>query len=134
MLFNDVCVTAYSDAFGTRSYRRSNDNVAMLQNVMESLTGSRMLASIRNRVPMSRPLTKINTLKAEAELKYKNRILELERDFTEAQARLNALRHAGCSRSGGAAERDAVISAESRFRAPGTQRDARKFEKRSGQS
>ena len=76
MLFNDVCVTAYSDAFGTRSYRRSNDNVAMLQNVMESLTGSRMLASIRNRVPMSRPLTKINTLKAEAELKYKNRILE----------------------------------------------------------
>ncbi|MEI3039326.1 MAG: Gldg family protein [Victivallales bacterium] len=94
MLFNDVCVTAYSDAFGTRSYRRSNDNVAMLQNVMESLTGSRMLASIRNRVPMSRPLTKINTLKAEAELKYKNRILELERDFTEAQARLNALRRA----------------------------------------
>ncbi len=94
MLFNDVCVTAYNDAFGTRSYRRSNDNVAMLQNVMESLTGSRMLASIRNRVPMSRPLTKINKLKADAELKYKNRILELEREFSEAQTRLNALRRA----------------------------------------
>lgn len=107
MLFNDVCVTAYNDSFGQRAYRRSNDNVAMLQNVMESLTGSRMLASIRNRVPMSRPLTKINTLKAEAELKYKNRILELERDFSEAQARLNALKRSGEAEPGApqAAER-----------------------------
>ncbi len=92
MLFNDVCVTPYTDAFGQKSYKRANDNVAMLQNVMESLTGSRMLASIRNRVPMSRPLTKINTLKAEAELKYKNKILALERDFSAAQSRLNALK------------------------------------------
>ena len=107
MLFNDVCVTAYSDSFGQRAYRRSNDNVAMLQNVMESLTGSRMLASIRNRVPMSRPLTKINTLKAEAELRYKNRILELEREFTRAQARLNTLKRAAEADPGGpgAAER-----------------------------
>ena len=94
MLFNDVCVTAYSDAFGQKSWRRANDNVAMLQNVMESLSGSRQLSGIRNRVPMSRPLTKINKLKADAELKYKNRILELERDFAQAQARLNALKRA----------------------------------------
>ncbi len=107
MLFNDVCVTGYNDAFGQRAYRRSNDNVAMLQNVMESLTGSRMLATIRNRVPMSRPLTRINALKADAELRYKNRILELERDFSRAQARLNALKRAAEADPGGpgAAER-----------------------------
>ena len=94
MLFNDVCVTAYTDTFGQKAWRRANDNVAMLQNVMESLGGSRQLSGIRNRVPMSRPLTKINRLKADAELKYKNRILELERDFAQAQARLNALKRA----------------------------------------
>lgn len=61
---------------------------------MENLGGSRQLSGIRNRVPMSRPLTKINRLKADAELKYKNRILELERDFAQAQTRLNALKRA----------------------------------------
>lgn len=92
MLFNDVCVTPYTDALGQRSYKRANDNVSMLQNVMERLTGSRDLASIRSRVPMSRPLTKVNEMKAKAELKYKNRILELERDFSEAKANLDYLK------------------------------------------
>lgn len=92
MLFNDVCVTPYTDALGQRAYRRANDNVSMLQNVMERLTGARDLASIRSRVPMSRPLTKINEMKARAELKYKNRILELEREFSEAKANLDYLK------------------------------------------
>ena len=41
---------------------------------------------------MSRPLTKINEMKAKAELKYKNRILDLEKEFREAQAKLDYLK------------------------------------------
>ena len=111
MLFNDVCVTPYTDVLGQRAYRRANDNVAMLQNVMERLTGSRALASIRSRVPMSRPLTKVNEMKARAELKYKNRILELERELSEAKANLEYLKRREAMEKGraGSAERQAEM-------------------------
>lgn len=111
MLFNDVCVTSYTDALGQKAYRRANDNVSMLQNVMERLTGSRDLASIRSRVPMSRPLTKVNEMKARAELKYKNRILELEREFSEAKANLDYLkrREAAEGRSANTPQRQAEM-------------------------
>ena len=92
MLCNDVCVKAVPDAYGRKTYSRANDNTAMLQNVMEHLTGSRSLWAIRSRIPMSRPLTKINEMKAKAELKYKNRILDLEKEFREAQAKLDYLK------------------------------------------
>ncbi len=92
MLFNDLCVTTAVDALGQKTYVRSNDNVSLIQNIMERLCGGCELASIRGRLPMSRPLTMVNEMKAAAELKYKNRILKLEQEFREVQARFNYLK------------------------------------------
>ncbi len=91
MLFNDVCVKSSEDVLGQRSVVRINDNISLLQGILESFCGAEELSKVRSRVPMSRPFTKINELKVKAELAYKNRILELERDLMETQSKLNSL-------------------------------------------
>jgi ABC-type uncharacterized transport system involved in gliding motility auxiliary subunit len=91
MLFNDVCVRQTVDPLGQRLIVRLNDNLTLFQNALESLVGAESLAALRARSPMSRPLVKIEKLKAEAELAYRNRVLELERGLRETQARLNRL-------------------------------------------
>lgn len=92
MLFNDVCVKYSEDALGQRTLVRQNDNLSLLQNIMEHLCASdEGLSEIRNRIPMSRPLSRINEIKARAELTYKNRILELEKGLGEAQSRVRKI-------------------------------------------
>ena len=86
MLFNDLCVQLMPDAYGQRIPDRQNDNVALLQNVMEHLTSTnRFLGRIRSRNPMSRPLTRYNELRAQAELNYKDRIQELEKKIRQLE-------------------------------------------------
>ena len=93
MLFNDLCVRAVRDAYGQNNIVRVNDNIALLEGIVEQMTSSGgWLSRIRNRVPMSRPLTKINEIKARAELAYKSRILALEHDLRESQERVRAIR------------------------------------------
>ncbi len=91
MLFNDVCVRQAEDSLGQRSIVRMNDNISLLQNVLESLCGSGDLASVRARIPMSRPFVKIDKIKADAEMAYRNRILDLEKGLMETQGKLNRL-------------------------------------------
>ena len=101
MLFNDLCVQLMPDAYGQRIPVRQNDNAALLQNVMEHLTSTnRFLGRIRSRNPMSRPLTRYNELRARAELNYKDRIQELERELTVASRQVAQIRSA-VSSSGG---------------------------------
>lgn len=99
MLFNDVCITQAMDVTGQKLFVRANDNVTLLQNVAEQLLGQESLASIRTRIPMSRPLTRFNEIKAEAELRYRNRIMEAEREFLATSKRLNYLNRVRMSNS-----------------------------------
>ena len=93
MLFNDLCVRSVRSAYGQTSIVRINDNIALLEGIVEQMTSAGgWLSRIRNRVPMSRPLTKINEIKARAELAYKSRILALERDLRESQEKVQAIR------------------------------------------
>ena len=91
MLFNDVCVRQTEDSLGQKIIARVNDNISLLQNVLESLCGSDKLAMIRARIPMNRPFVKIDKIKADAELAYRNRILDLEKGLMETQGKLNRL-------------------------------------------
>lgn len=91
MIFNDACVRTVQDALGQTSLIRQDDNLALFQNVMDHLCGSSSLSAIRGRVPMSRPLTRINEIKARAELAYKDRILSLQRNLAEAQNRVRRI-------------------------------------------
>ena len=93
MLFNDLCVRSVRDAYGQNNIVRLNDNIALLEGIVEQMTSAGgWLSRIRSRVPMSRPLTKVNEIKARAELAYKSRILALERDLRESQERVQAIR------------------------------------------
>ena len=93
MLFNDLCVKLVPDAYGQKTPVRQNDNTALLQNVMEQLTQTnRFLSRIRSRNPMSRPLTRYNELRAQAELAYKDRIQELEKELMTATRRARQIR------------------------------------------
>ena len=93
MLFNDVCVRRSQDAYGKTVYLRQNDNTALLQSIVEHLASEGdTLSRIRSRLPMSRPLTRYNEIKARAELVYKERIRDLERELQEASAKMKSIR------------------------------------------
>lgn len=91
MLFNDVCLTQVPDVTGQKMWLTANDNVNLLLNIAEQLTGEPTLATIRSRIPMSRPLSRFNEIKANAELRYRNRILQAERNYLLAGRRLEQL-------------------------------------------
>ena len=94
MLFNDVCVQKVMDVTGQQIWARSNDNITLVLNVAEQLTNQRSLAEIRSRIPMSRPLTRFNEIKAKAELRYRDKILKAERDYVVSTKRLELMRRA----------------------------------------
>ncbi len=94
MLFNDLCVRTANDAYGQKTLVRLNDNAALLQNIMEQLSRKdNSLARISGRNPMSRPLTKYNEIRARAELTYKNRIQDLERDLRLSEQKVKMIRN-----------------------------------------
>ena len=102
MLFNDLCVKLSPDAYGQKTPVRQNDNAALLQNVMEHLTRTNaFLNRIRSRNPMSRPLTRYNELRAKAELNYKDRIRELERELLAIGRSVRQIRNAARSSKDG---------------------------------
>ncbi|MBR2364700.1 MAG: Gldg family protein, partial [Lentisphaeria bacterium] len=95
MLFNDVCVRRSADAYGRMSIVRQNDNTAFLQAVVEQLVSEgNWLSRIRSRLPMTRPLTRYNEMKAKAELAYKERIRHLESSLRESTRKVELIRKA----------------------------------------
>ena len=95
MLFNDVCVRRSADAYGRTHYVRQNDNTAFLQAAVEQLVSEGdWLSRIRSRLPMTRPLTRYNEMKAKAELAYKERIKVLEQDLRDAMRKVEVIRKA----------------------------------------
>lgn len=94
MLFNDLCVRTANDAYGQKTLIRLNDNAALLLNIMEQLSRTdNSLAKISGRNPMSRPLTKYNEIRARAELTYKNRIQDLERDLRLSEQKVKMIQN-----------------------------------------
>ncbi len=91
MLFHDACVTVHTDEFNQQELLRSNDNLTLLQNIADELTQSLQLAELRSRIPMNRPLTKVNESKLKADLKYKDHILALGLDFNKMQKQVELL-------------------------------------------
>ena len=92
MLFNDVCVAKVPDVTGQLLWAPSCDNVTLFLNVAERLTEQRSLAKVRSRIPMSRPLTRFNEIKAESELRYRDKILKAEKDFVSTGKRMEQLK------------------------------------------
>ena len=92
MLFHDACVAQAKDEFGQTIVVRSNDNITLMENVVESLCGGGRLSSLRSRIPMSRPLTRINESQMRADLAFKDRILALAEESMRLQDRVESIR------------------------------------------
>ena len=80
------------DEFGQTIVVRSNDNITLMENVVESLCGGGRLSSLRSRVPMSRPLTRINESQMRADLAFKDRILALAEESMRLEDRVESIR------------------------------------------
>ena len=92
MLFHDACVAQAKDEFGQTIVVRSNDNITLMENVVESLCGAGRLSSLRSRIPMSRPLTRINESQMKADLAFKDRILAIAEESMRLQQRVESIR------------------------------------------
>lgn len=92
MLFHDACVAQSKDEFGQNIVTRINDNISLIENVLESLCGGERLAGLRSRVPMSRPLTRINESRMKADLEFKDRILAVVEESQRLQNQVESIR------------------------------------------
>ena len=92
MLFHDACIRRVQDEFGQELLLRRSDNMILLQNVLEHLSGNLSLADLRSRVPMNRPMEKIRALREKADVAFRNRILTLLRDYQRENQRVEAIR------------------------------------------
>ncbi|MBR3689194.1 MAG: hypothetical protein IKL85_09005 [Lentisphaeria bacterium] len=92
MLFHDACVAQAKDEFGQTIVVRINDNITLMENVVESLCGGGRLSSLRSRIPMSRPLTRINESQMRADLAFKDRILALAEESMRLEDRVESIR------------------------------------------
>ena len=92
MLFHDACVTQSKDEFGQTIVVRSNDNISLVENVVEALCGDGRLSALRSRVPMSRPLTRIEESMRNADLAFKDRALKLAEESMALEKNVESIR------------------------------------------
>lgn len=73
----------------------SRDNADFILNALDVLTGSADLVSLRSRAGSERPMTRIETLRTQADARFFAEEDALEGELAEAEARLVELREAG---------------------------------------
>ncbi len=83
MLFRDAIVRVELDANRQQREISNNDNMTLLLNVLEHLSGESNLAQLRTRKKMSRPLTKLQEERAKIEEEYTERINKEARSYQE---------------------------------------------------
>ena len=71
-----------------------NGNLAFMQSIVEQNAGDENLIAVRSRATMNRPFTRIRSMQAAAEERYRTKIRDLETSLQEAQTRLNELQQA----------------------------------------
>jgi len=90
MVHDHFCIRKQS-FFGQEIISPMNDNLTLVQNLIEQLSGDSNLISIRSRGAMSRPFLRVQKMKTEAEQKYRDRIKALEDEVSEVQRKINEL-------------------------------------------
>ena len=79
------------DLLGSRIAVPTAANGAFVVNALDNLTGSSSLIAVRSRGSFIRPFTRINALRQDAELKFREKEAELIARLEETEARLQAL-------------------------------------------
>jgi ABC-type uncharacterized transport system involved in gliding motility auxiliary subunit len=90
MIYDHFCVQR-GNLFGSSFVQPINDNLNLIQNFVEQLSGDSNLISIRSRGSMSRPFEKVREKQAEAEKEYQDQIKALEDELSEVQQRISEM-------------------------------------------
>ncbi len=80
-----------SNFFGRRVLQPLNDNLSLLMNVTEVMTGSQALISVRSRGKSARPFDRVIELKKQAQKKWQKQEQELTAKLQELQRKLSDL-------------------------------------------
>lgn len=107
-LLQDRFWVRVQNLLGTRLLIPLAANGSLVTNALDNLAGSSDLISVRNRALFSRPFTRVNRLRQEAELRFREKEQELLNRLSETEARLLNLEQG--KQEGGAL----VLSAEQR--------------------
>jgi ABC-type uncharacterized transport system involved in gliding motility auxiliary subunit len=87
----DQFVAQVGDFMGQRIVMPRNGNLALVQNMVEQLSGDNNLIAVRSRATQSRPFTRVRKMEAEAEKRFQGEIQKLEKTKEEAQTKINEL-------------------------------------------
>ena len=90
LLQNPLCVQQIN-LMGKQILQETTDNVSLVHNLVDHLSGDMNLLSVRGTGVKSRPFTKIQALRAKAEKEYQVRIGQLQKDLNEINTEMNAL-------------------------------------------
>ena len=90
MIYDAFCVRQNS-IFGQTFYQPLNNNLALVQNLVEALSGDALLFEIRSRGVKQHPFTRVRDLEKSASDKYKDEIKKFEQDVQSFQRELYTL-------------------------------------------
>ena len=90
MIYDNFCIQR-GNFLGASFVQPINDNLAMLQNMVEQLSGDSRLIAIRSRGAIHRPLEAIGKLQARAEQQWQSQIKSLEDELQEARSKISEL-------------------------------------------
>ena len=112
-MFADRFCVEQLNFLGHQGYQPINDNVGLLANAVEQLSGSEKLIGIRSRGKFERPFTRVVALEKEARKEWQTQEEELLAKLRKAQQKLTALRAQKDPKQRlilSAAEKDAIAS------------------------
>lgn len=87
----DQFAARVQNVFGQQIIMPLNQNLDLLQNLVEQLSGDMNLVTMRSRSTVSRPFTVVKKMQAQAEKNYREKIKQLEDELSSTQQRLNEL-------------------------------------------
>ncbi len=90
IIYDQVCVKMTKTQNG-QIPSLLNDNISFFQNAVEYLTGSKELIGIRSREVTKRPFVRIQNMQADADLKFKNQVMEKVKKLEKVQAEFTKL-------------------------------------------
>ena len=90
LLADAFCVRGFN-FFGQTAYQAMNDNIALLLNTAETLSGNRNLLDVRMRARSERPFTVVQQLLREAQERFLVTEQELQRELQATEQRLQEL-------------------------------------------
>jgi ABC-type uncharacterized transport system involved in gliding motility auxiliary subunit len=92
-LLHDRFWVQVQDFFGSRIAIPNAENHTFVSNALENLSGSNDLISVRNRGSLTRPFTKVEEIRQQAEQRYREKEQALQQRLTETEAKIRELQN-----------------------------------------